>query len=300
MTDLLPISVIIPHRNRSDLIGAAVESILRQTMPPAEIIIVDDGSLPKHRNALTRFSKEATTFVYLDKSHGPAYARNLGIEMATQDWIAFLDDDDEWLPGKLERQWKTLREDQSLSGVASAMTVVTDTGPSWLLVSHSPSVITLAAALEGTVAMLQTAVIRTADIRALGGFDSAFVHFEDKEFWIRLAAAGRRVYYDREPLAILNRRGAKRLTAQWARCTQGQLKIIAKHSALYKSVNGPKALSRECSKCLRRAGSQKGGILGRLVYACGCVFGGQIPPLLKLATTGKMQAVPYVVEPLRQ
>jgi len=295
MSELLPISVIVPHHNRSNLIGIAIESIWRQTMQPAEVIIVDDGSFPEHRDALAKFSAGRTSIIYLDKAQGPAHARNVGIEAATQDWIAFLDDDDEWLPGKLERQWKTLRGDESLAGVASAMTVVSDDGPNWLLVSHSPPIMTLAAALIGTVAMLQTTIVRTSVVRALRGFEAAFVPFEDKEFWIRLTAAGYRVYYDREPLAVLNRRSGKRLTAQWRRYTLAQFIVIAKHRTLYRSVLGQGAINRERSKCLRRAGQQKGRILGRLVYAGGCVLGGAISPLLKLATTGKMEEVPYAI-----
>jgi glycosyltransferase involved in cell wall biosynthesis len=293
---LLPISVIVPHRNRSDLIGIALESIRRQTAQASEIIIVDDGSHPKHRAALAKYSTGTTRIVYLDKGRGPAPARNAGIEAATQEWIAFLDDDDEWLPGKLERQWNTLRADESLSGVASAMTVVSGGRADCVLVSHSPEIMTLPAALAGTVAMLQTAIIRASAIRKLQGFDPAFVLFEDKEFWIRLTAAGYRVYYDKEPLAILNRHhNIERLTAYWKGCAAGQFAVIAKHRALYESIGGPGAVNRERSKCLRRVGRMEGGVFGRLIYACGCVLGGAISPLLKLATTGEMKDVPYVV-----
>lgn len=294
MSELLPVSVIVPHHNRSHLIGAAIESIRRQTLPPAEIVIVDDGSLAEHRDELTRYSMGTTRVLYLDKTKGPAHARNAGIEAASQEWIAFLDDDDEWLPGKLERQWNILREDQSLSGVASAMTIVFDDRPHSALVSHSPEIITLPAALLGTVAMLQTTIIRGSDIRAVQGFDPACVPFEDKEFWIRLTAAGYRVYYDTEALAILNRRRMKRLTSYWRTYAAAQFVVIAKHRDLYTSVYGPGAVNRERSKCLRRVGLERGGILGRLIYASGCVLGGAMPPLVKLATTGRMQDVPYV------
>ena len=193
MNDSLPVSAIVTHYNRSDLIGAAVESIRRQTAQPAETIIVDDASLPEHRDALRKYSPGARV-IYLDKHRGPSAARNAGIEAATQDWVAFLDDDDEWLPGKLERQWSILREDEALSAVAGALIVAYDGLAHHTQVSHSPAITTLSAALEGTLASMDTILIRAADIRALRGFDANFVRFEDKEFWIRFTAAGYRGY----------------------------------------------------------------------------------------------------------
>jgi len=292
MRDSLPVTAIVPHRNRS-IVANAIESILRQTAPPAEIIVVDDGSLPQHREALRKHADQAR-IVFLDKPMGPSFARNAGLEAASQEWVAFLDDDDEWLPGKLERQWNTLRGDPTLSAVAGAMIVVGDHAD-WPLVSHSPTLMTLAAALEGTLALMQTTLIRRSDIKALGGFDRNLNYFEDKDFWIRFTGAGLRGYYDRVPLAILNRRRMNRLTSQWWACTKAQFQVIAKHRSLYDSVLGPRAANRERSKCLRRAGLEKGGIPGRLVYAGGCLVGGALAPLMKLATTGEMQDVPYPV-----
>jgi hypothetical protein len=85
----------------------------------------------------------------------------------------------------------------------------------------------------------------------------------------------------------------KRLTSQWWACTTAQFQVISKHRPLYERVLGPRAANRERSKCLRRAGLEKGGTVGRAVYAAGCLLGGALPPLMKLATTGKMQDVPY-------
>jgi glycosyltransferase involved in cell wall biosynthesis len=295
MGESLPISVVIPHHNRPQLLEAAIASIRRQTAPPAEIIIVDDCSLPVHRAELSKYSRDSKDIrvIFLDKPGGAPGARNAGIEAAAQEWIAFLDDDDEWLPGKLERQWKTLREDESLSAVSSALIVVSDGRPDWTQISHTPPIVTLAAALEDNVAMMQSTLIRAADIRLLRGFDENLSPFEDWEFWIRFTAAGYRCFYDREPQMILNRHRIQRVTAYWRNCLISRFKIIAKHRALFTREFGPGAVNRARSKAICRVGLERGRITGRALYACGCIFGGDIPRLMTLVTTGKMPIIPY-------
>jgi glycosyltransferase involved in cell wall biosynthesis len=290
MADYLPISVIIPHRNRS-IVSRAIESVRRQTAPPAEIIVVDDASLPEYRQALHQHAAGAR-IVYLDRRHGPAAAKNAGIEAASQKWVALLDDDDEWLPNKLERQWQILSSDPSLSAVSSAMTVVSDGGPTRTMGSHTPTIMTLEAALEGTVAMTQTMVIRTADMRALGGFDASMVPVADREFWIRFTQAGYRGYFDREPLAILNRRRMQRVTGSWLNNVRGHWKLVEKHRDLFE-MEAQTPVRQARSKGLRRVGLERGAVLGRLIYSCGCVYGGHGAALLELMFTGKMPDVPY-------
>ena len=96
------ITVIIPTYNRSHLLARAVQSVLEQTLPATEIIIVDDGSTDNTAELITqRFSQCR----YIQQPNmGVSAARNSGIESASGEWLAFLDSDDEWLPGKLQAQ----------------------------------------------------------------------------------------------------------------------------------------------------------------------------------------------------
>jgi glycosyltransferase involved in cell wall biosynthesis len=292
MSETLPISAIITHCNRPELLECAIASIRRQTAQPAEIIVVDDCSRPEYRPVLEKLSA-GVRMIYLDKSRRAPGARNAGIAVATQPWIAFLDDDDEWLPGKLERQWKILQGDASLSAVISALTVVSSEREPWTMTSHSPDIMTLGAALEDNLAMLQSAVIRTADIRSLGGLDVTLPVLDDQDFWIRFTAAGYRGYCDREPLVLLNRRRMKRLSTFWWGFITSQFRIIEKHRALYISRGGRRTVHRARAKSICRAGLDRGKIVGRVLYAGGCIFGGDIPRLVRLVTTGKMQIIPY-------
>jgi glycosyltransferase involved in cell wall biosynthesis len=292
MNDIAPISAIIPHHNRSHLIGQAIDSIQRQTLQPLEILIVDDCSKAEHIQALQQY-RDIADIVLLDKNGGAARARNEGIRRAKGEFIAFLDDDDQWLPERLEMQWNIMRNDPSLQAVAAAMTIRYQDGSEELLLSHAPEIMTVQTALEGTPAMLQTLLIRTAAMRQLGGFDSDFLILDDREFWIRFTAAGLRAHYLSRPLAVLERSDRERLTRNWTRYTAEEIKVVDKHAGLYEKTRGKGAVRRERSKILRRAGIRKGRMAGRLAYIGGCVLGGEWSSLARLLTTAKMTEVPY-------
>lgn len=98
------VSAVIPTRNRPHLITRAVRSALDQTVSPLEVIVVVDGPDESTVKALDRLEDPRLKTVVLPTGLGPAGARNAGVDRAQGRWIAFLDDDDEWLPRKLEVQ----------------------------------------------------------------------------------------------------------------------------------------------------------------------------------------------------
>lgn len=98
------VSVVIPTRNRSDLVTRAVLSALAQNYGQLEVIVVMDGPDPATASALANIGGQHLRLVQLRENVGGAEARNTGIREARGEWIAFLDDDDEWLPGKIQKQ----------------------------------------------------------------------------------------------------------------------------------------------------------------------------------------------------
>ena len=97
------ISAIIPTYNRRPVLERAIRSVLRQKNADFELIVADDGSTDGTREWIAR---EFPSIRYLgwETQRGPSYARNRGVEAALGKWIAFLDSDDEWKPGKLRAQ----------------------------------------------------------------------------------------------------------------------------------------------------------------------------------------------------
>ncbi|WP_205752195.1 glycosyltransferase family 2 protein [Cryptosporangium phraense] len=98
------VSVVIPTRNRPDLVVRAVRSALEQTLRDLEVIVVVDGPDPSTREALALVRDSRLRTIELEESGGAQNARNVGAQRAAGEWTAFLDDDDEWLPEKLTRQ----------------------------------------------------------------------------------------------------------------------------------------------------------------------------------------------------
>jgi glycosyltransferase involved in cell wall biosynthesis len=101
---LLLVSVVIPTKGRPIIVLRAVKSALNQTLRQLEVIVVVDGEDSESIAGLELLSDTRLRILTLPESVGGAEARNIGVREARADWIAFLDDDDEWLPNKLERQ----------------------------------------------------------------------------------------------------------------------------------------------------------------------------------------------------
>lgn len=102
MTKLL-LSVVIPCHNNARYLGEAIQSVLAQNRLPVQIIVVDDGSTDETERVARSFSQ----IEYSKQAQsGAAAARNRGVEQARGEWLAFLDADDLWTTGKIERQMK--------------------------------------------------------------------------------------------------------------------------------------------------------------------------------------------------
>lgn len=98
------VSAVIPTRDRPQYLLSAVRSALRQTWPRLEVIVVVDGPDSETVTTLGTIVDQRLRLILLPESCGGSEARNAGVRAARGDWIAFLDDDDEWLPEKIERQ----------------------------------------------------------------------------------------------------------------------------------------------------------------------------------------------------
>ncbi len=107
MTRCSHVSVIIPCRNGAAFLREALDSVLAQTQPPREVIVVDDGSADGSGAIAESYGPPVR--VLRQENLGPSAARNRGIEQARGDWLAFLDADDVWEPTKLEKQIAALR-----------------------------------------------------------------------------------------------------------------------------------------------------------------------------------------------
>ncbi|MHC5199098.1 MAG: glycosyltransferase family 2 protein [Planctomycetota bacterium] len=112
-TDKIMISAVIPAYNAAKYIARSIDSVLAQTHPVDEIVIVDDGSTD-NTAAIIKDYGDKVRYIHQPNA-GVSAARNTGIEAATGNWIAFLDADDEWLPEKIKRQVENLNKYPNLA-----------------------------------------------------------------------------------------------------------------------------------------------------------------------------------------
>ena len=132
MTESPLISVVIPVFNCEKYLGFAIESILAQNYHPLQIVVVDDGSTD--RSAAVARSFAGVEYHFQERA-GVATALNRGISESKGEFIAFLDSDDLWMEGKLERQLTAFRNDPELGMVLGGVEQFRETGPDGAAVS---------------------------------------------------------------------------------------------------------------------------------------------------------------------
>ncbi|HEY8554865.1 MAG TPA: glycosyltransferase family 2 protein [Burkholderiales bacterium] len=104
--------MVVPTFNRPGLVGRAIASALAQTVSDIEVIVVDDAPSEETRAAVGRFADARVRYLAHERNRGPSASRNTGIAAARGRLIAFLDDDDEWLPTKIEKQLAYLERER--------------------------------------------------------------------------------------------------------------------------------------------------------------------------------------------
>jgi glycosyltransferase involved in cell wall biosynthesis len=266
------ISVVIPYFNRSRFIGDCLESIFAQTLAPAEIIVVDDGSRPDERAHLDRYLPRIRV---VDQPHnmGVSAARNAGIAAAQHEWVAFNDSDDLWVPDKLAIQHAYLAAQPECDGVHTAIRAFFDDGREVISDPIGPT-LTLEAALHDNMIRMQSLMIRARVLRALGGFDETMRCCEDDDLGIRLAAAGYRIDFMATPLTSMRRGDYDHLFSNWRRIIRAKAVVAWRHRTLLEHTLGRGATVRRIARSVRKAGNIRGGVVGRVLFAGGWIAGG--------------------------
>jgi glycosyltransferase involved in cell wall biosynthesis len=184
------ISVIIPAYNCEQYIVEAVDSVLNQTVKDTEIIIVDDGSTDNTRDITARYGAKIR---YVRRENkGVSAARNTGIGLARGRLIAFLDADDIWLPGKLERQLRAFEENPSAGLVTCGLTVIDEKGTAVREIKEEPAAdkqnILEKMVIRGIVGTSPSCVmVKRECFDKSGIFDETLCGAEDRDLWMRIA-----------------------------------------------------------------------------------------------------------------
>jgi len=191
-TSAVLVSIILPTHNREELLMRSLQSVLNQTCPDFELIVVDDGSTDGTAEEIARLEDTRVRFVRLEENRGAGAARNVGIREANGRFLAFQDSDDEWAPEKLEKQLRCLeRQSEEVGVVYSDMERVEADGT--VSYYRSPTVVPdcLINADTGFYQVfglgIQSTLIRRECFGRVHAFDERYRCFEDLELFIRLS-----------------------------------------------------------------------------------------------------------------
>jgi len=183
------VSVIIPTYNRDKFIGEAIQSVLDQTFRDFEILVIDDGSTDETAGVIKSFLDDRVRYIY-QANQGRSHARNHGLKKAAGLYIAFLDSDDLYLPGKVELQVAYLDSNPEVGMVYTSAYCVDEDGSMLrdsYLASISGHIYKDIAFYVPVTITLPTVMARREVFDRVGGFDEKMERFEDTDMWRRIA-----------------------------------------------------------------------------------------------------------------
>jgi glycosyltransferase involved in cell wall biosynthesis len=233
---LTSVSAIIPNFNREGLIALTIENLLRQSLPPSEIIVVDDGSTDRSVEIIQSFGDKIK--LIRQTNQGPGAARNAGLRMATGDFIQFQDSDDLYSLNKLEVQARLLEQtgvDIAFSPWAKVRIEnhsVSFENNQALQQQMPPQELPLACWwLRGWSTVFQSLLFRRSFLQKVGFYRTDLMLGEDGEFFFRALTHEPTVAFSADALTLYRLHEINKLTqdegtsnsrrvTDWARCLQ--------------------------------------------------------------------------------
>ena len=239
------VSVIIPTYNRAELLPLAVKSVLEQTFQDFEIIIVDDASTDNTEEIVNSLSDKRIKYILHETNKGESWTRNTGLKNGKGEYIAWLDDDDEWLSDKLQRQVAILdHSSKEVGGVYTGQVNIDGTTGRVLstrLASKRGNLFTELLS-GGCYIAPSSLMLRTSCIEKVGWFDKSIIFGPDTDMWVRIAKEFQFECIE-EPLTKY-RIHEKRLSTNFDRLIEGRGKFLEKYDQWYKKH--PKSFSKAC------------------------------------------------------
>lgn len=183
------VSVIIPTYNRFELLKKALTSVLNQSFKDFEVLIIDDCSQDETSQIPEHSADRRIRYIRNDRNKGISAVRNIGIRNSKGTYIAFLDDDDEWMPDKLEKQMNLIIPGPPNLGAVYTGSISIDIDKNKIVEAAMPQ-------FRGNVlnnlifrnfVVTSTIVLKKACFDRVGLFDESMKYAEDYDMWIRVA-----------------------------------------------------------------------------------------------------------------
>jgi glycosyltransferase involved in cell wall biosynthesis len=221
------VSVVIPAYNAARFLPEAIESVLQQSYRDFEIVVVDDGSTDSTEAVLRSYRDRLTYFRQTNR--GAAGARNQGIKLARGRYVAFLDADDRWMPGKLAEQVAVLNSDSGVGLVCSDVEVVSEAGdplPSFLADKQNASGNVFNLLLRSSFILTSSVLVRRKCVLEVGLFDESLPVSEDLDLWLRIAYRWKVQVLPHT--TVIRRKHREALSSDPSRFTVCRVKVLSK------------------------------------------------------------------------
>lgn len=223
-------AVITTHKREPEIVERALNSILTQTYSPIEVIVVDDSpaDFPQREDIRQLAEEKGATYIPHEICKGACAARNTGMAAATGEFIAFLDDDDEWLPEKIEKQLKKFTDGVALvycgSDVYNGSKQQIQRGRRHFLRGNVYEELIK----DNFIGSTSFPLLRKSCLEEIGGFDVLMQSAQDYDVWLRLSQKYNVDYVD-EPLASYYVYDGERISRNHNKRIAGQERIIEKN-----------------------------------------------------------------------
>jgi glycosyltransferase involved in cell wall biosynthesis len=196
------VSVIIPTCDRAEPLRVAISSVLAQTFQDFEIVVVDDAASDATREVVDSFGERRMQYIRHPARRGGSAARNTGIRASRADCLAFLDDDDEWFPTKLQKQMELFRRSAPTVGLVYTGYLVVERKSGRILGRQTPSKrgeLADAMLASNLVGGTSCVAVKRKYLEMVGSFDERLPSFQDYDLAIRLSRVCQ-FEYTAEPL----------------------------------------------------------------------------------------------------
>lgn len=228
---MISISVIIPTYKRPQLLRNALESLTKQSHPSFDVIIVNDS--PDYREqylSIVRDFSSRLNISFLSNTYnqGAPLSRNKGAFFSSSNYIAFLDDDDEWLPDKLQIQYELITKNPLLDFVFSNSFIYSQTSGETCLFNESPVTTFFPEILGRCFVPSPTPLISKRIFLLVNGFDSTFPSCQDWDLWVRIFSKSHHIAYINKPLAVVNKHSSASI-GKGQSAYRGYIKFYMKH-----------------------------------------------------------------------
>lgn len=210
------ISVVIPTHNRADLLPRAVKSVQAQTLIDLEIIVVSDGSEDHTKDIVKTMAEKDSRIKFIEyfPAKGGNVARNIGIEHASGEFVAFLDDDDEFMPNKLEMQISVMKSNLEIGLVYTGVRVIyVNEGVEYVSMPKAAGDLSNEILLDNIIGTTSTIMVRKDLLLQAGKFDVHLRALQDYDLWIRVCQLCKVGCVSEEMVRYYNYTGTKQVSA---------------------------------------------------------------------------------------